>query len=613
VATADDARLTQLASGRAAELFGILNRTTAWTPLVVLWAILPGLFVLHWQTLGTSDALWGLRSLDILSTSDWVEMIRGDSVEAVPGWKWQPPLGSWLTALVMSVAGPAQPLSLVLVSFVSTIGVVISSFVLLRRLLGPRFAFFATFMLACQGSVLWRYQAADPASLATLFALWAIWGAVGHAQDFEGWISLKLLIGGISLGLCLLAGGPLAITVLVALLLASIGRHTNGGHTGHSKRLIHRSVTVGWPAIKSLLLMGLMAFAVGGWWGLMVSSRDGLEFWHGWFYAAGPMPAPTASWTRAPGTVSLASSAIRQLVDLLGILCGLSLFGTWRACHEVLRPTNPLKRRAAILLLTWTGCALFLRGPAMLSASAPAAPIEQLFLLLPLIALAAFAVEEISARHVHVIVAVGVVVLSVAATFWRMLVPLTGIAPIAATQGWTTGLVVALLAGLLWWLSNFTRSRDSRQRAVLSLLLVAVLSAHAVGGFASVAARPVDVRRDDLVLAAVRDRMAATDGFDACTFIAAADLPPQLRFLVRSLQPQVVPTIAANWELAEPLILNQTFGRRRAVLIVEWGGTGNPGTTPPIRVVKLNPVSPSDLYWGRFLRTFLVTSNKTSR
>ena len=63
---ADDAKLVHLSAEPAHQLFPTLNRASMMQALVVLFAFVPGIYALQQYVITESDALWGLKCLDML-------------------------------------------------------------------------------------------------------------------------------------------------------------------------------------------------------------------------------------------------------------------------------------------------------------------------------------------------------------------------------------------------------------------------------------------------------------------------------------------------------------------------------------------------------------------
>jgi 4-amino-4-deoxy-L-arabinose transferase-like glycosyltransferase len=593
----------QLAAHRAEELLPVLNRADVLTPLVVLLAILPGLFALEHRTLDDAGALWGLKSLDRFTVSRVEEVVHPKQTSPADVLKWQPPLGSWLTAAVMSIVGPSQTIALVVVSYLSTVALVIVMFFLCRHLAGPRFAFWATLLLACHGPLLAQAQNPAPHSLALLLALCTFWGFLSHLHTTNSLVSVKLLLGGIAAGMCLLAGGPLVLVVLATLLLYGLGLRRSSLNDSRSLPSVRDRIRGVWPAFISWLLLGLTAFAVGGWWVLMMISEQGFPFWTGWI--TGAVPGPNA---QAAGLVRGNSEifAAEHFLAMLGVLTGLSVLGIWRACREVFDSADETRRRSLMFLIAWAGCALlvWLR---VQTAVAHVAELWQGFLLLPCIALAAFAIVEISQRRVHILVVVGMTAAVPATMVAYSLLDAPHDGGNAGMIGFIT-LIIVLFALVGWWFHHYGRDQDPRQRVILSGLIVAHVLANAAVGLWSVR---LD-RDDERSLAAFREGLASITNVETCTLISDGDQPARLQFMLRSLWPAANLNLTGSWDAALSQALSEQFEHGGILLVVDWSARNTRPTNLQIQGLQVSPYSSPSLqqyFRSRQLLAYAVTKH----
>src|SRR5689334_12961975 len=105
----------------------------------------------------------------------------------------------------------------------------------------------------------------------------AFWGFFGHLRRGDDLVSIDLLVGGISLGLCLLAGGPLALCVAL-VLLGLVGSESESSSRNARTSVARRRFSAGWPALRSWAVLMATAFAAGGWWELMMVYSYGGDF-----------------------------------------------------------------------------------------------------------------------------------------------------------------------------------------------------------------------------------------------------------------------------------------------------------------------------------------------
>ncbi len=603
MAIVDDSQLVRMAAQPARPLFPILDRSGAMTPLIVLLAILPGLYALAHQSLNDADALWGMKSLEVLSAPDIGGVVDPGGIHPDVPLRWQPPLASWLTTLAMLLVGGRQPASLVLVSYLSTVGMIGMLFVLCRRLAGPRFGFWIALLAACHGPLLHQVQTPAPHSLAMLLVLVVFWGYLSHVLDSSDVVSFKLLLGGIAWGLCLLAGGPLALAVLVPLLIYVLGLRQEDRRSQPEEPENARRIWSGRPALGSLLLLVLMGTAIGGWWILMMSWRHGAEFWAGWL--TGPAyavdnPSQRVMWREASVVVAV---AVERFVTIMGVLFGPWLLGLWRACREVFASTQPTRRRWLGFLIAWTVCGLAVWFSWMRDSAgiAPRAELWQGFVLLPSIAIAAFGIEEIARRRADVLLVAVLVCVPLIAIHWTELASWTKTVE-RWPSWWTLGLTVSLLIVAGWRLRACCRDHDQRQRRVVTLLIAVLLVANAGAGFRSIQLS----NEDDRAMSVFREQLTPIGNVDRCTLLAMRNMPTRLRFLLGSLWPDAVLDEQDSWEQALLLVTSAPpDGRKdRVLIIVDWGARDSRPTDIRARGLKIDQVTRAEFFQGQPLRAY---------
>lgn len=104
-------------------------RSAMFFPLVVVAAVLPGLYALNWWDLNPPGPWWGLRGLAVLEGRllDQTSMQGLGSpleIEAFQRVALQPPLYAWLEALGLWLSGDRDPLTTVLPSYAAGVLVV---------------------------------------------------------------------------------------------------------------------------------------------------------------------------------------------------------------------------------------------------------------------------------------------------------------------------------------------------------------------------------------------------------------------------------------------------------------------------------------------------------
>lgn len=606
----DDAKLLELASEQQTELFPSLKRGNSLAPLVALLAILPSLYALAHYSIDAGDAKWGLKSLELLAAPNLESVfISSHSVEKHSAW--QPPLGSWLTALTMLIPDLPHAVGLTFISFLSTAGIVGMWYLLCARLAGPRFAFWGTAIIACHAPLLVQVQSPAPAALAILLALCAFWGFFAHLQDADGIVSVKLLLAGTALGLCLLVDGLLACTVLVVDTLLAVVMRTSTSNSYNGSHQ-HRSHGPGRrTALKSLPVLAVIAFAVGGWWVAMMASQSGSEFWAVWFGFS--QLAETVDHTS--GTLAVTIALVHQLIDLLGVFFGLAVYGLWRVARELWQRENNSRRLSLKFLSVWLMCAL----PAWYAShfmSAESADLWRMFVLLPLAGFAAFAIEQIIERSTGPLVALWLFCLSIIIPEWSQVFSLSASGETtgslwdeAKTTAWyATGWYATGFALVSVWLAVFARRRDRRQRICLIGALLLIVCVNAGQGLQSIRLT-ADEHQSRRLMTEFQDSLLSTGPIDDQLLITDSASPAVIEFIMRSVRPKLVLKTAKNWNEGGTLLREtQASGAlERTVLIVDWRTIHRSSAPPPSSNMPLKRHSTPVIWNGRRLTTYLLS------
>ena len=339
---------------RRSRCFRCSNRAEAMSPLIALLALLPPLYVLMNRTLTPLDALWGLKAVAMTtaeSAMGWLDPSTISGAVEVP-LKWQPPLSSWLRAGVMSVTGTDHPLALVLTSYLATAGLIGLMFGFCDRLRGPQFAWWTTLLTALGGPILQGAQTPAPVSLTLAFAVGACWGFAVHCQESKRLSSWPLGGAGFAWGLCLLAGGPVALVLTAVLLLYVLVQRPEPKPSlkvdGNARR---KSPGKAGRRCGRWGFSCLVGLAVGGWWEVWMFARHGGTFLSGWFAGSASLPVPAAS------NIGWGWQILWDVSQLGGALSGLMFLGAGVGLWLLRQPAAKPERRPLVLMLAWAACA----------------------------------------------------------------------------------------------------------------------------------------------------------------------------------------------------------------------------------------------------------------
>jgi hypothetical protein len=514
-------------------------------PLVVLAAVLPGLYALGAWDLNPPGPWWGLRGLAVVEGRllDQVPLSGlGPAAEAgvYRAVAQQPPLYAWLEALGLLLSPHRDPLATVLPSYVAGAIVVMLVFLHGRLWRGPGLGLTAALLTAFNRDLLLPMQQASP----TTWGLAGILGALFcYGQHLRSWESPRravwIWIGGLSLGVSLLSIGLLGLLALPVVALHQMFLAidpTVPERPGRWRRA--------WLDNPSL---------VGGAWSLGIGLTLALP-WHlrmlqlygGEFIAA--VVAPPGSPIKGGGSV------LPTLLALAPATLPLGLFGAGRALRRALggEADDPTVVGVTFWLI-WLAIAAV--APALWPTGPQ--PALALWLLVPLNLLSAWVMTDLARRQLPVRILTWLAPASACTLAWwissdlrgALLHVASGRRPTSATA---LGLhlavdLVVITALATRGLDHWARPRDGRRRVLLAGFLLAVAMATVGAGLRELRFRHrettelLDLRAAILRRHAERPfSMVAVVGPDA-EFRPAGAGPPggRLRFILRSTLPEL--------------------------------------------------------------------------
>src|SRR4051794_18202854 len=232
--TADRVRLGIALPPRVEPLVRPAPRSAMFFPLVVLVAVLPGLFALNSWDLTPPGPLWGLRGLAVLD--GWVaDQVPAAAAIAPPmearayrSVAFQPPLYAWLEAIGLALSSDREPCATVLPSYVGGALVVVLVYLHGRVWRGPGVGLFAAILVGFNRNLLVQMQQATPTTLGMAGTLTVLLCYAGHLRVVEetstrswdrGGPIFWMILGGVALALTLMAVGPFALVSLPVVLL----------------------------------------------------------------------------------------------------------------------------------------------------------------------------------------------------------------------------------------------------------------------------------------------------------------------------------------------------------------------------------------------------------
>ena len=550
------------------------SRSAMFFPLVVLAAVLPGLYALNWWNLTPPGPWWGLRGLAVVE-GHWVDQVPAAETlapaleaRAFRAVALQPPLYAWLEAVGLALGFERAPTATVLPSYLAGALIVLLAYWHGQLWRGAGVGLVAAFLTAFNPHLLIQMKVASPATLAVAATLTAMYAYGRHFRvggfDFRGGGRGWVVAGGLATGAALLAMGPVGLLCVPVVLLHQFYLRSDLGFAERQDRPWY-----GWWNNASLVA-GAIALAVGlavaaPWFGYM-----GLH--HGRAFFAGLLnPPDPLGWDRP--------NLLTRLNDLAPASLPLALFALVRAVRTALvserddRPTIGSIFWALWLAVAALAPALWVGGPQTAMG---------LFLLVPLNLLAAQAIADLTARRASVRSLGWLAPATVVSVVWWVSGDLRG-AVIGLTRGHVgprsaLGLHLALdllvvAVVLARALARWARPYAARQRRFLAGFLAVVLVTTLADGLREVTFRHVETRElmnlrsSILVRHRLRPfRAVAVVGPDLHHPLVEGPVPGgRLRFVLRSTLPGV--SVVDLTSTDQLLTLPEPDGPRLVVLV----------------------------------------------
>lgn len=522
-------------------------RSAMFFPLVVLVAVLPGLYALRNYDMNPPGPWWGLRGLVVLEGRAWDQVpasvgmgpeLEANAFKAVA---MQPPLYAWLEAAALLFSPDRAPMATVLPSYAAGALVVILVFLHGRLWGGPGLGLAAALLAGFNRDLLVQMQQASPTTLGLAGALLALLAYAKH-HHVDGFGALRCgglrwaTLGGLALGFSLMSLRGLALACIPVVLLHQIYLGADPAPCGRKGR---------WWRGHPSLWAGAIAVAIG----LALAAP-----WHASMILAHGHAAVGALWGPADPGIAPWPGLLSGLLDLSPATLALGLYGAWRAARTALT-AEPDDRQAAGGAF-WT---LWLAVAAVLPGLWPEGPRPALglFLMVPLNLLAARTMIDLAGRRIPVRSLAWIAPATALAVAWWSSSHLRdaitdlvhGRRPAPATAlGLHLGLDLLLVAALMTRaLDRWARRRDDRRRLVLGGFLASVLLAIVAPGLREVGFRHRETA-ELLDLRAILLRRQQARPFTLLAVIGPDRLPSaidspspggRLRFILRATLPHL--------------------------------------------------------------------------
>lgn len=597
-----DVELARLAATPRQRLLRWLDRAAIYQPAVLPLVLVPILVVVMNRSLHPLMSAWGLQLLSasgdlplmaILDPSD-----RPDAVAL-----YHPPLLDWIARLITGVVPTRSALWWTSISSITAAMLVLTVSGLARQVGGGRLGLMSVLLLVVDVPVIGLAGHPSPAALANGLAVLAIWGGASHLRTARGLASWPLLGAGLALGACgLLHGGLplLALLVLTAYWLLIVIERRQASTRAFP--MFRWKDTLSRPG--SLMLLAATGFAVSGWWWLLMINRHGMDVWS------------QASWQEpvfpnVAQTVGRADTVLDRTAFGLGFaafpaaVLGLLSLGTPRDG----KASGTIGRRLiAVWLVVATAHWVWLRTTSRLSL--PELELGLIFSRLPWLIMAAVGWQAICDRKVsNTAIQFALAAWAGLATADRLVVDSVDTVWSAEPLRWFFAAVTATLAlslAMLIALSARGWDKEARRGLVWNGLLCVIAVASVSTAWKAFATRV----SDDSEWRQLRSHLAAIEQPDRCILIVSrkpgedpVETPVELRYVVKSVWPNLLPTETKSWTTASNLATADPKTSRRTVLIA--CGPNGLGEFPGTGLV-LRPIAPPSIPPGWEIAAFTV-------
>ena len=157
--------------GQGRPLIRPTPRSAMFFPLVVLAAVLPGLYALNWWNLTPPGPWWGLRGLAVLDGWVFDQLPAVETLQpamearAFRSVAFQPPLYAWLEAIGLALGSDRAPSAIVLPSYIAGGLIVLLVYWHGRLWRGPGLGLTAAVLTGFNRDLLLQMQQATPTTL----------------------------------------------------------------------------------------------------------------------------------------------------------------------------------------------------------------------------------------------------------------------------------------------------------------------------------------------------------------------------------------------------------------------------------------------------------------
>lgn len=566
VAIPNDEDLLKIAVAPQQRLFPYLNRTSAFTPLILVCCVFPALQLLTTPALDDEAAIWGLRALAVGNASTVNEILRPGMNESGQPLVFQPPLAAWVNGIVVRALTPSHPFACTLAPLVATAGAIWVLTRLAKRIGGVNTALSSAILMCSFPPTLKMAISPSNESIGFLFLLVSVFSFQKHLEEKLNVFSFQLLLGGIAWGLSILTIGPIAFLVPLLFIFHAANLRAaipTESHPANSSDQMNQR----WPVIRSIAIIAGIGVAIGAWWEIMMLSKHGWEFWNSWWNNLPQDCLDRKIVDRQVDSCAAIMPSLRDWFDQHALLIAWTLFGLRRSWSLLRYPPSEMVRRRHQLLLLWWSLAIV--GRLLVPMTHPTYVVNtaawNLVLLAPTLLLASLGIgsliERSKSQRSEFAFIIALVLLTVYRLTFSWLIALTSVVLAAFVILAIPGFRPAISSPDGLWTENAWR------QLLQSVVYVSIAICLSIGIGSE------DLRfRDEDHLAELRDRLSEIPEVRRVSLIATRDpIPISLRYLLRCRWPKVGIVTNEGWDTGLTRAMNdESQSPSSRFLVLEW-------------------------------------------
>lgn len=595
----NDVQLLELVREPAKELLPSARRSSVVQPLLVLLAFVPGLFGFWNRSLDEATCQQGLLAFDVTTGErpiDWVVTASRDEA----------PLPMLLTALGLKVELLSPESRLLLVSYLSSVLLLLCLGSLAKRIGGSRFALLAVCLACGHREFLTLSESLPPVALALTLAVLSFRALLVHQTSDNSLMSGSLITSGLALGACCLAGTQVALVswcVLLVVSMLSVFSKKESSARWTLERAVRYRLSNFTAALFSVLVVTVIAVSVVAGWQSAFMKGINLR----------ALGESTAWFRQAPPFASQSRTMFEVILPTFGAWLGFSLLGAVQIARGRMKFLDGAGRRG---LWFWAGWSVVATISTWMTW-----PLEQGdrtsslacvgFFLLPMLLLAASGLEGVLRREFELGWVVAATLVTIGVVFaptwmnWR-LPSLTGSRFVAMT------LFGGLVIGGLWFVLRRAGKSESLSRVALFACVTLLVLLDISEGILS---RP-PLANDERELLAFRRQLMNETPPKECWLLTKESSPARLQFLLRSLWHDVTLREASDWDTlvatsrhaasSSPATSNvsPTDNSKTHAIVVTWGNPELPASELKRRSQSLSQTTTPHYLQGRPLKGY---------